>query len=79
MTAVDVNPRALRYAALNARLNGLANVETREGSWLEPVADERFDLVVCNPPYVLSPDRDYLFRDGGEGWPSASCAPFPGT
>ncbi len=37
------------------------------GSWLEPVADERFDLVVCNPPYVLSPDRDYLFRDGEEG------------
>jgi SAM-dependent methyltransferase len=67
VVAVDVNPRAARFAALNARLNGIANVEVRVGSWLEPVAGERFDLVVCNPPYVLSPDQDFLYRDGGPG------------
>lgn len=78
VVAVDVNPRAVRLAALNARLNGIGNVETREGSWLEPVAGERFDLVVCNPPYVLSPDRDYLFRDGGEGLAERLVRALPG-
>jgi methylase of polypeptide subunit release factors len=76
--AVDVNPRAQRYATLNARLNGLANVETRQGNWLEPVAHQCFDLVVCNPPYVLSPDRDYLFRDGGDGLAERLVRAVPG-
>jgi len=50
---------------LNARLNGIDNVETREGSFLEPVEGDRFDLVVINPPYVVSPGARYLYRDGG--------------
>jgi methylase of polypeptide subunit release factors len=61
--AADINPRALWYAQLNARLNAVDNVETREGSWLVPVEGERFDVVTANPPYVISPDIDYLFRD----------------
>jgi methylase of polypeptide subunit release factors len=61
----DVNERALRFLELNARLNGLVNVECRSGSLFEPVADERYDLVVSNPPYVLSPDTEYVFRDSG--------------
>ena len=46
-------------------LNGVDNVETRAGSFFEPVAGEQFDLVVANPPYVVSPETAYLFRDGG--------------
>jgi hypothetical protein len=65
VVATDVNPRALAYAAFNAALNGAGNVETRPGSFFEPVEGERFDLVVANPPYVVSPESAYLFRDSG--------------
>lgn len=65
VVATDVNQRALRFAAFNGALNGVANVELREGSYLEPVAGETFDLVVANPPYVISPESRYLFRDSG--------------
>jgi methylase of polypeptide subunit release factors len=65
VVATDVNPRALGYAAFNAALNGASNVETRHGSFFEPVEGERFDLVVANPPYVVSPESAYLFRDAG--------------
>jgi hypothetical protein len=64
VVATDVNPRAVAYAAFNAALNGARNVETRTGSFFEPTAGERFDLVVANPPYVVSPETAYLFRDG---------------
>ena len=63
VVATDVSRRATRFAALNARLNGLDNVELREGDWLEPVSGERFDLVAANLPYVVSPDRSYVHRD----------------
>ena len=60
-----MNPRALAYAEFNAALNGASNVETRQGSFFEPVEGEQFELVVANPPYVVSPEGAYLFRDGG--------------
>ena len=47
------------------RSTASANVETRPGSFFEPVDGEQFDLVVANPPYVVSPESAYLFRDGG--------------
>jgi SAM-dependent methyltransferase len=65
VTATDVNPRALAYVAFNAAVNGALNVETRCGSFFEPVENEHFDLVVANPPYVISPDTSFLFRDAG--------------
>ena len=61
----DTNVRALNLAAFNALLNGMEHVHFREGSWFEPVGEERFDLIVCNPPYVISPESRYLFRDSG--------------
>jgi len=65
VVAVDVNRRALAYTALNAALNGLDNVECRQGSYFEPVAGERFDLIACNAPYVISPERRWAYRDSG--------------
>ena len=67
VVATDINERALAFAALNGELNGIDNVELRAGSFLEPVAGERFDLVVANPPYVISPESEYSFRDSGLG------------
>jgi SAM-dependent methyltransferase len=63
--AVDSNPRALNLAAFNVQLNGLSNVEFREGDLFEPVRDEAFDLVVCNPPFVIGPRSHYLHTDSG--------------
>ena len=66
VTATDVNPRALRYAAFNAALNGIGNVQLVQGSWLRPVRGQKFDLIVANPPYVISPDSTFVYRDSGK-------------
>lgn len=65
VVATDVSGRALSLAGANAILNGVDNVEWRSGDMFEPVAGERYDLVVVNPPFVLSPDEELLFRDSG--------------
>jgi methylase of polypeptide subunit release factors len=65
VTAVDINPRALMFARFNAHLNFADNIEVLEGSWFEPVAGRRFDLIVGNPPYVVSPDHEFTYRDSG--------------
>ena len=65
VVATDVNARALAFARFNLALNGVANVELREGSLLEPVRGERFGCIACNPPYVVSPDAVFTFRDSG--------------
>jgi hypothetical protein len=73
VVATDINPRALAFAAFNAALNRVDGIELRAGSLFSPVAGERFDVIVCNPPYVISPDHDYVFRDSG-GEPGQLCA-----
>jgi hypothetical protein len=66
VVGVDVNPRALAFAELNVLLNRVANVELRRGDAFDAVGDEQFDLVVSNPPYVISPESHYAFRDSGK-------------
>jgi hypothetical protein len=65
VVATDVNERALDFARLNLALNEVANVELRQGSLLDPVVGETFGCIACNPPYVVSPDAEYTFRDSG--------------
>lgn len=65
VVATDVNPRALHFTALTMALSGFSQVETREGSLFDPVGDERFDLIVSNPPFVISPGGRFTYRDGG--------------
>jgi methylase of polypeptide subunit release factors len=72
VVATDVNPRALGFTRFNAALNGLATIECREGPWFEPVDGERFDLIVANPPFVVSPDSALLYRDADLPGDSAS-------
>jgi len=65
IVATDTNERALALAAATARLNGM-RWDLRCGSLFEPVAGERFDLVVSNPPFVVGAgERDYIYRDSG--------------
>jgi SAM-dependent methyltransferase len=65
VTATDLSARALSFAALSAALNGMPHVACRQGSFYEPVEGERFDLIVANPPFVISPERSFTYRDGG--------------
>lgn len=64
VVATDVNDRALAFAAFNAALNGVRNVEFRHGSFFDPIQGERFEVAVCNPPYVISPATELTYRDG---------------
>lgn len=65
VVATDLNPRAVAMAGLTAGLNGL-DLDLRTGSLYEPVADEKFDLIVTNPPYVMSPPTGerLVYREG---------------
>ncbi len=68
VVATDVNQRALRLTRFNATLNDVAgSIEVREGSFFDPVAGERFDLVATNPPFVISPatGERLVYRDSG--------------
>ena len=68
IVGTDLSERALAFARFNADLNGLA-IELRQGSLLDPVAGQRFDLVVSNPPFVITPRSAgvprYEYRDAG--------------
>jgi hypothetical protein len=65
VVGVDNNPRAVNMAAFSTQLGGFDHVEFREGDWFGPVRGERFDLIVGNPPYIISPESSFLYRDGG--------------
>jgi methylase of polypeptide subunit release factors len=64
VTATDSVRRALQLAATGFALSGV-DVELVEGDLTEPVADREFDLVVCNPPFVVGPSSRFAYRDSG--------------
>ncbi len=63
VTATDINPRALALTRINAELNGIMNVETIEGSYFEPVAGHKFNLILANLPYVIPPEPRFIYCD----------------
>lgn len=70
VTATDVNPRALRMAALTLALSGAPAADLRQGSLFGPVdGEEPYDLIVSNPPFVISPPSSaaqrLTYRDAG--------------
>jgi methylase of polypeptide subunit release factors len=82
VTATDISERALAFTRFNLLLNSAAlhldpghledRVSLRLGSLLEPVAGGKFDLVVSNPPFVITPrtsgevaSGQFTYRDGG--------------
>jgi release factor glutamine methyltransferase len=56
VTAIELSPEALAVARANAEQLALTGIDFRQGSWFEPLAEERFDLILSNPPYVASDD-----------------------
>lgn len=69
VVATDLSPRAIAFARFTAALSGVDRIEFRVGDLFEPVAGERFDRVISNPPFVITPRVDgvpeYDYRDGG--------------
>ncbi|MBF8676452.1 peptide chain release factor N(5)-glutamine methyltransferase [Pseudomonas fulva] len=63
VTAVDRVPEAAALAERNRQRLGLANVRVQVSHWLEGLADERFDLIVSNPPYIAASDPHLVDGD----------------
>ncbi|NIE73485.1 class I SAM-dependent methyltransferase [Pantoea sp. Ap-967] len=63
VSAVDINPMALRHTAVNAALAGVANVTVEPSDLLDGVTGT-FDLIVANPPYMLDAGQR-TYRHGG--------------
>lgn len=65
LVAVDISGAALEFARVNAERSGVADrVTFRHGSLYEALhPDERFDVVVSNPPYVAEAEVDVLPQD----------------
>jgi len=56
VVATDASADALAIAQRNAAKHGIGNVRFVQGDWLAPLAGERFDLIVSNPPYIEADD-----------------------
>ena len=69
VVATDISARALAIARFNAELNDIHTIEFRLGSLFDPVSGERFDQILSNPPFVITPRTagvpNYEYRDGG--------------
>jgi release factor glutamine methyltransferase len=55
IATVDLSEDAIFVARNNAGRLG-AKVDFYQGDWFDPLAGERFDLIVSNPPYVAAGD-----------------------
>lgn len=72
ITATDVHPRALDFAAATWAGSGVP-VEALCGPWFEPVAGRTFDRIVANPPFVVGlPEVGHVYRDSGLNLDGAS-------
>ena len=71
ITAADISERALAVACENARRNEVT-LRFLQGDLLAPVAGERFELIVSNPPYVPATDRDSLAVEVRDHEPSVA-------
>jgi release factor glutamine methyltransferase len=56
VTAVDASPEALEVARVNAQRLNLNNVRFLRSDWFGSLSNERFDIIVSNPPYIAAGD-----------------------
>jgi 16S rRNA G966 N2-methylase RsmD len=59
----DLNPQAKAFVEFNCALNGCENLEALTGDMFAPVQGRKFDLILSNPPFVISPSERATFRD----------------
>ncbi len=76
VVATDLSAEALAVARANAVAHALDRVQFRQGSWLQPLAGERFDLIASNPPYIAEGDP-HLQRGDLRHEPPAALASGP--
>jgi HemK-related putative methylase len=71
VVAVDINAAAVRCARINALLNRVDDrIDVRHGDLFDPIAGERFDLILFNPPFLTGEarnDRERAWRANGLG------------
>ena len=67
VVAVDISRRAVFAARVNATLNGVS-VRAMRGDLFEPVGSARFDVIVSNPPYLPTSDRQLPRRGPSRAW-----------
>jgi len=60
VVATDISPSALALATINAKRLECDNVELRLGDWWQALGEERFDLILSNPPYIPQKVLDEL-------------------
>lgn len=74
VTATDASVAALEIARQNARALGLQDrVRFLHGHWFDALdPDEKFEVVVSNPPYIADTERDALPRDVKDHEPAAA-------
>jgi release factor glutamine methyltransferase len=65
--AVDVSRRAVLTAWCNARLNGV-RLRAIRGDLFEAVPEERFDVIVSNPPYLPDDSDELPTRGARRAW-----------
>ena|SRR5256885_2096038 len=68
VTAVDINPEAVRCSLTNAERNGL-RINVRVSDLFSAIAEDQFDIVACNPPFLPRQPRspaDAAFYAGPE-------------
>ena len=63
VVATDISEAAIRYTEFNAALNDIDNIECLTGDLFEPVQGQKFDLIVSNPPFVVGPGEQFVYRD----------------
>ncbi|MFK7091629.1 class I SAM-dependent methyltransferase, partial [Chromobacterium violaceum] len=63
--AIDINPKAICLARVNAKLAGAEKVQPQLSNLLNDV-EGTFDLIVANPPYLVDPDQRTYRHGAGE-------------
>lgn len=63
MVAVDASQNALDVALENKSRFALSNVRLMRSNWFSALIDERFDLIVANPPYIATGDEHLSHGD----------------
>jgi methylase of polypeptide subunit release factors len=61
VVATDLNSRSEEFVQFNRWLNSAPEIEALTGDTFEPVASRRFDRILANPPFFITPSSDVLY------------------